>query len=120
MKSLILILAFFSASAFAQNSWFSVSDKNAKVKFFVNIASLNINEFGNPEAIIKTDSDKHGISFNFVLMTKKDCTNGYGHLYWYDMKKVFDATSEYVVKGGTNATNIGDILCSHLNRQPSV
>lgn len=118
MKLLILILAFLSSSAFAQNHWFNVSKKDAKGQFFVNLQSLEINEYGNPMAIVKLQAEK--ISFNFVAISKKDCVNGYGNLFWYDMNKKVDSTSEYVYQGGTNSTNIADILCDFLKRQPSV
>ena len=117
MKKLFLILAFFSASAFAQDHWLNVSKKDAKGQYFINMQSLKINELGNPIAIVKLKTES-SVKFNFVAILKQTCVNGYGYLWWYDMSKKSDSTSEYVYEGGTNSTAIGDTLCMYLKLQP--
>jgi hypothetical protein len=112
MKSLILIFAFFSASAFAQPSdWATVSQSKEK-DYQVKISSLAINKQNNPQAIIRTRTiAKNSFVFHLVSITKMDCDNGFGNLFFYDTSHKLQFTVEFVKNGGTHAANIADLLC---------
>lgn len=119
MKKLAFIFLFACSSVFA-NDWL-VASKNPEITFSIKLSTLTVSKHGNPEAIIRGQSTKNKqLTFEFASITKSDCENGYGSLLFYDTQRVYKYKVEYVKDGGTNASNIADLLCEFIAHKNSV
>lgn len=115
-KILVTLLAFVSLSAFAEGEWITLStspDKNYKAE--AQKGSFYEGETTGSMVIRGTIKGKNP-RFNIVFMTKKDCQAGFGSVYYYTTNQTLEEKYQYVYNGGTNAQNIGDTICSLLNK----
>lgn len=115
-KILVYLLAFVSLSTFAADDWFVLStslDKSYKIE-----AQKGSFVEGDTTGSIVVRSTIKGKSprFNIVFMTKTDCRSGYGTVHYYNTDSTFDSKFQYVANGGTNAQNVGDMICILLNK----
>ena len=121
MKSLILILAFFSVSAFAQpnDSWLHIAESK-NFNFYLKKGSMELTKDG--AKIVQSAQKKDGGNpqFYIIQMKSADCKIGYGTIYQYTLNgKLYDSL-DYVENGGTVAQQFGDILCYYIKTEPSI
>lgn len=120
MKSLILILAFFSASAFAQNSdWLPIANNKDKT-VFVEGKKGSFTSFEKGGQIITRMKKNNKVDFNIVYMLRKDCANGFGKIYYFDTSDTFLYSSDYVENGGNLSQAEGDTVCRLLKKENAV
>jgi hypothetical protein len=119
MKSLILILAFFSASVFAQNAWFDYSESD-NYKYQVKTGSFEKTKDGGSiliRSMKKTDSVSN---FYTVSIKTSDCKRGFGKTTWRKLNGEIYSEYDFVSEGGTIASNFGDGICSLIFDTKSV
>lgn len=121
MKSLILIFAFFSASAFAQSdeTWHKYAE-STDIDFYLKIGSYEPTKDGGrviQKAQIKNNPT---IRFRIVEMKSKDCKQGYGFVYSYSLDGKLEQKFDYVENGGTIAQDLATSLCNIIKKSPSV
>jgi hypothetical protein len=121
MKKLFLILAFFSVSAFAQDSdvWLHIGETK-NFNFYAKKGSMELTK--NGAKLIQSTYKKDGSNPKFYIIEMKsiDCKNGFGYVYQNHFDGKLNDRFDYVEDGGTVAQQFGDILCDFLKRQPSV
>ncbi|MBT9499484.1 MAG: hypothetical protein IV103_20195 [Zoogloea sp.] len=103
------------ARADDSNQWVLLdqSDKNA---IFVKKGSFEIpkNKEGIPVALVivkKENKVTNTIDFSKWKISVSDCMDGYGKLNVTDMRDQVKASYDYVAKGGSVATVVGDLIC---------
>jgi hypothetical protein len=122
MKKLFLILAFFSASAFAQSSesWAHITS-TADYDYSGKKGSLEATKDG-AKLLVKFEpkSKDEKIGFYVLSMKSSECKKGYGFVYYSDFNGKEVAKHPYVEDGGSVSAIIGDVVCRYLTKQPSV
>jgi hypothetical protein len=83
MKSLILILAFFSASAFAQDPWFFISSTDTH-NYYGKKESFETTKTGGKFIIRFEAKNSNKPFFTFAEMKTSDCNKKYGTVYFFD------------------------------------
>lgn len=115
-KILVTLLAFVSLSAFANGEWLLISQNKEKTMIVEGKkGSFTIRENGG-SIITRTTPKNKPVFFNVVFMSKKDCDDNYGKVYYYDTNEKFEFSSAYVQNGGTIASADGDLICALLNK----
>jgi hypothetical protein len=115
-KILVALLAFVSLSVFAESEWVLITsskENNYKVEGKKG-SFVNSDKYG----MIITRASMTGKQsvYNVVVMTKEDCSSGVGKVTYLKTSFDFSHTSDYVSRGGTNAQNVGDLICDLLNK----
>jgi hypothetical protein len=110
MKKLFLILAFFSASAFAQNSWFDYTESD-NWKYQIKTGSFEKTKDGG--SILLRTMHKTNSTTNFFNASIKtvDCKKGLGKTTWKKLNGEIYSEYDFVSEGGTIASFIGDGIC---------
>lgn len=119
MKSLILILAFFSASAFANDPWFFISSTDTH-NYYAKKESFELTKSGGRFLMKFMGKNSDKPFFSFVEMRTADCKKEYGTVFILDLdgKKEFEAP--YVSNGGTTAQIMGDMACFQIKQQKPI
>jgi hypothetical protein len=119
MKKLFLIFAFFSASAFAQNSWFDYTESD-NWKYQVKTGSFENTKDGGSillRTMHKTNQTTH---FYVASMKTIDCKKGIGKTTWRKLNGEIYKEYDFVSDGGNIASYIGDGICSLILDTKSV
>ena len=119
MKSLILILAFFSASAFSQNAWFDYSESE-NWKYQVKAGSFEKTKDGGSILLRTTHKTNATTNFYTASIKTSDCKKGIGKTTWRKLNGEIYQEYDFVSEGGTIASYIGDGICSLILDTKSV
>jgi hypothetical protein len=121
MKKLFLILAFFSASAFAQSDdvWHKYGESTT-VDFFLKIGSFETTKEGGRIIQKAQFKDQKEIRFRLVEMKSKECKQGFGFVYYYSLDGKFVDKLDYVENGGTIAQDLATSICNVMKNQKTV
>ena len=119
MKSLILILAFFSASAFSQNPWINYTETD-NWKYEVKAASFENTKDGGFILMRTTNKTNNQMSFYKISMKTSDCKKGLGKTTWQKLNGEILSEFDFVTDGGTIASNIAQVVCNLVLEQKSI
>lgn len=115
-KILVTLLAFVAFSVFAQDEWVLLStSKDNLYKIEGKKGSFKVGEKSGmivTRAIIKGKNP----TYNLILMSKEDCSAGFGKVQYFTTSFEFSYSQDYVYGGGTIAQNVGDLICDLLNK----
>ncbi len=118
-KIFIALMAFVSMSVSASEDWFLLStsfDKQYKIE---GQKGSFVEGDNTGSIVIRSTLKGKSPRFNIVFVTKTDCKAGFGSVHYYNTDSTFDSKFQYVSNGGTNAQNVGDMICALL-KQSSV
>jgi hypothetical protein len=109
MKMLFFVLAFFSASAFADDwqTYNQTSDHNNQFKK----GSLIVDKNQASLLMRSVNKTKNEILFFNLKINSSDCKKGHGVVSYFHTNGQLFKNFDYVEKGGTVVSEWGDLLC---------
>jgi hypothetical protein len=129
IKNSIRLLTFFMVSFIfnpanaisADDDWVSLASSKNGAKYFGKSGSGEITTIDKEKAVAViykfiNSQVNNKVELGIIYAKVKDCKRGEGRIYYADMAgKIFD-NSQFVIYGGTVASDLGDSLCLTLDQ----